>query len=253
MHRYSVYVKTAFVMLLSPALLLTQSRAPAAGAPPPPVAHANVPLHSESNDIRHRGFVDIARKGNIDLLFVGDSITDGFSRPLRGSEAPGGRVWKATFAPLKAANFGIAGERTQGALWRMRNGELEGFKAKLIVLLLGTNNIGANPSDEIVAGERLIIQEFKRQQPQAKVLLLGIFPRPMLPTSPVRAAIKEINSKLAKLADNRRVFYKDIGSKFLTADGILTEDIMSDGIHPTARGYQIWADAIIGDVMKLMR
>jgi lysophospholipase L1-like esterase len=205
------------------------------------------------DDARHKSFVEIAKAGNIDLLFVGDSITDWFFYGRGANPATGGAVWSANFAPLKAANMAIAGDTTQGVLWRMQNGELEGFKAKLIVLMLGTNNINRNPIDEIVDGNRLIIEEFKKRQPQAKVLLLGIFPRNMDPANPLRATIKEINGKLAKLADNKQVFFKDIGDKFLTADGTLTAEVMPDGLHPSAKGYQIWADAIIDDVKNLMK
>src|SRR5436190_10751893 len=166
------------------------------------------------NDTRHQEFVRIARQGNIDLLFVGDSITDWFSNPKDGQPAPGLEVWNANFARFKPANFGIAGDTTQGVLWRMQNGELEGFKARLIVLMLGTNNIGKNPIDEIAEGDRLIIEEFKKRQPQAAVLLLGIFPRFANPAHPARAVIKQINSGLEKLADNRKVFYMDIGDRF---------------------------------------
>src|SRR5439155_23497272 len=134
-----------------------------------------------------------------ELLFVGDSITDWFSNPRGGQPAAGLEVWNANFGPFKPANFGIGGDTTQGVLWRMQNGELEGFKARLIVLMLGTNNINRNHNDEIVDGDRLIVEEFKKHQPQAKVLVLGIFPRAMPADSPYRASIKEINSKLAKL------------------------------------------------------
>ena len=219
-----------------------------------PASPANVALQNAGNAARHQSFLDVAKAGNIELLFVGDSITDWFYWPRGGAATLTGRaVWDATFAPLKAANFAIAGDTTQGALWRMQNGELEGFKAKLIVLMLGTNNIGRNPNDEIVDGDRLIIEEFKKRQPQAKVLLLGIFPRNMDPANALRATIKEINSKLEKLADNKQVFYMDIGNKFLTADGTLTTEIMADGLHPTPKGYQIWADAIIDRVKTLMK
>jgi lysophospholipase L1-like esterase len=177
---------------------------------------------------------------------VGDSITDGW----RNAGQP---VWDQHFAPLKPANFGIGGDTTQGVLWRMQNGELDGFKAKLIVLMLGTNNINRNPIDEIVDGDRLIVEEFKKRQPQAKVLLLGIFPRSADPANPYRASIKEINGKLAKLADNKQVFFMDIGERFLAADGALPTDIMPDGLHPNLRGYRIWADAISGRVKELMR
>ena len=267
-------MRRKFALLLSilvltlPALLNAQNPpAPAAGAQAPagaarggrggPAAPANVPLPRD--DARHQGFVEIAKKGDIDLLFVGDSITDWFYWPRGGrggaaaAPATGIEVWNANFGSMKPANFAIAGDTTQGVLWRMQNGELEGFKAKLIVLMLGTNNINRNPVDEIVDGDRLIIEEFKKRQPQAKVLLLGIFPRNADPANPLRATIKEINGKLAKLADNKQVFYMDIGDKFLTADGTLTTEVMPDGLHPSAKGYQIWADAIIGQVRNLMK
>jgi lysophospholipase L1-like esterase len=264
-------MRRKFALLLSilvltlPALLNAQNPpAPAAGAQAPagpargarggPPSPANVPRPRD--DARHQGFVEIAKKGDIELLFVGDSITDWFYWPRgRGGVAPatGLEVWNANFGSMKPANFGIAGDTTQGVLWRMQNGELEGFKAKLIVLMLGTNNINSNPVDEIVDGDRLVIEEFKKRQPQAKVLLLGIFPRSADPANAARATIKEINSKLAKLADNKQVFYMDIGDKFLTADGTLTTEVMGDGLHPTAKGYQIWADAIIGQVRTLMK
>ena len=194
---------------------------------------------------RHEGFLEIAGAGDIDLLFVGDSITDGWDN--RGEA-----VYNEHFVPLKVANFGIGGDTTQGVLWRMRNGELEGFEARLIVHMLGTNNINRNSNEDIVAGNRAIVEEYKARQPQARVLILGVFPRGEEPGNPYRASIVEINEGLAGLADNQQVFYLDIGDAFLTADGTLTEEIMPDGLHPNERGYRIWADAMIDNVRDLM-
>src|SRR5262245_765389 len=233
MHRKLIDCIAVLALLMSPAALLAQNAAaPAAagqaqgpgarGGRGGPARPANQPA-APRDETRHKGFVEIAQRGNIDLLFVGDSITDWFANAPRPT---GLAVWNATFGPLKPANFGIAGDTTQGVLWRMQNGELEGFKAKAIVLMLGTNNINSNPVDEIADGDRLIIEEFKKRQPQAKILLLGIFPRGADPATPARATIKEINSKLANLADNKQVFYMDIGDKFLTPDGTLTTEIM---------------------------
>jgi lysophospholipase L1-like esterase len=226
--------------------------APAAAAPavrpaPPALPSATTPTPPRT-ETRHQEFLAVAQAGNIDLLFVGDSITDWWRQDQRGKPE-----WDKTWAPLKAANFGIAGDTTQGVLWRMQNGEIDGYKAKAIVMMLGTNNINRNPNDEIVDGNRLIIEEFKKRQPQAKVLLLGIFPRTVAADAPIRASIKEINSKLAKLADNKQVFFMDIGDKFLTADGTLTPEIMPDALHPNFAGYKIWAEAISGRVKELMK
>src|SRR5208337_5244157 len=119
---------------------------------------------------RHDGFVAIAKKGGVDVLFLGDSITDGW----RGS---GKDVWKEKFEPLKAANFGIGGDRTQHVLWRLQNGELEGIKPRAAVIMIGTNNLGANTAEEIADGIKAIVAEIQKKQPETKILLLGIFPR----------------------------------------------------------------------------
>jgi lysophospholipase L1-like esterase len=244
---------STFLVAQNPPAAPAQQGGPPRGGRGGPALPANQPAPRDDN--RHKGFLEIAQRGNIDLLFVGDSITDWFSnaRGQAQTAAAGLEVWNKYFSEFNPANFGIAGDTTQGVLWRMQNGELERFKAKLIVLMLGTNNINRNPVDEIVDGDRLIIDEFKKRQPQAKVLLLGIFPRNADPANPLRATIKEINSKLEKLGDNNKVFYMDIGNKFLTPDGTLTTEVMADGLHPTAKGYQIWADAIIDKVQTLMK
>ena len=226
----------------------TTAGAPAGRGRGGPVTPATEPRPRD--DARHQSFLEVAKAGNIDLLFVGDSITDLWRRP---GPARGLAVWDEHFAPLKAANFGISGDTTQGVLWRMRNGELQGFNAKLIVLMLGTNNISRNPPEEIAEGDRLIVAEFRKQQPQAKVLLLGVFPRSQQPDAPARALIKTLNEKLATIADNQHIFYLDIGSKFLGADGTLSPDIFPDGLHPNEAGYRIWADAIAPTVKELMK
>ena len=251
----------AAMVLLAGAALAQPPAAPAqapsaapgrAGAPPgagrgpqqPPLP-ATTPRPRDDN--RHQSFLEVAKAGNIDLLWVGDSITDWWRRENMGLP-----VWNANFAPMKAANFGIAGDTTQGVLWRMQNGELEGFKAKLVVLMLGTNNINRNPNAEIVEGDKAIIEEIKKRQPQAKILVLGVFPRGAAADNPFRAHIKEINQGLARLADGRQVHFMDIGEKFLSADGTLPADVMPDGLHPNTKGYEIWAAAVMPKIKELM-
>ena len=119
---------------------------------------------------RHDGFVDIAKKGDVDLVFFGDSITDGW-------RDTGLAIWEKNFTPLKAVNFGISSDLTQHVLWRVHNGELTGLKPKVVVLMIGTNNLGSNTDDEIAKGIKAIVEEIHAQVPTTKVLLLGVFPR----------------------------------------------------------------------------
>ena len=220
--------------------------APAPRPAPGPLPPATQPRPRD--DARHQSFLEVAKAGNIDLLFVGDSITDWWRQDQRGKPE-----WDKTWAPMKAANFGIAGDTTQGVLWRMQNGELDGFKAKLIVLMLGTNNLRRNEIADIAAGDAAIVAEFRKRQPQAKVLVLGVFPRGGAADNDYRPMIRELNGHLARLADNKSVFYLDIGEKFLAADGALPVDIMPDGLHPNLKGYQIWSAATVDRVKELMK
>ncbi|MDB5297919.1 MAG: lysophospholipase L1-like esterase [Phycisphaerales bacterium] len=198
---------------------------------------------------RHAGFLkDLAAKnGKVGVLFVGDSITDGW----RGKG-------KATFAErygsLDPLNIGIGGDRTQHVIWRLENGEVEGISPKVAVLMIGTNNLGGNSNGEIAAGITKVVKILNDKLPTTKVLLLGVFPRSEKPTDPARARIKAINEEIAKLDDGgKRVKYLDIGPKFLTEDGTLTKEIMPDGLHPNEKGYQIWADAIQPTLDELMK
>jgi lysophospholipase L1-like esterase len=141
----------------------------------------------------------------------------------------------------------------------LQNGELDGFKAKCIVLMLGTNNVSAgrairNTNAEVLDGMKLVINEIRTRQPQAKLLLMGIFPRGRTADDPYRQPIKDINTELAKYDDGKNIFYMDIGDKFLAPDGSIPMDVMPDqpALHPNEKGYQIWADAIIDKVKELM-
>ena len=195
---------------------------------------------------RHEGFVEIAKKGDVDVLFLGDSITDGW----RGKG--GAEVWKKHFEPLKAANFGIGGDRTEHVLWRITNSELEGISPKVAVLMIGTNNSGANSAEEIAEGITLIVKTLREKQPQMKVLLLAVFPRAgkrepgaeTVPASGLHPKIGEVNKIIAKLDNGKTVRYLDIGPKFQEEDGSLTKEIMPDFLHLSEKGYQRWADAI---------
>jgi lysophospholipase L1-like esterase len=192
----------------------------------------------------HTNNVEIAKKGDIDVLFMGDSITDFWRNRGRA-------VFDKYFGSMKVANFGIAGDTTQGVLWRLQNGEATGYKPKAIMLMIGTNNTGGNSAPEIAMGVADIIFELRKDFPDAKILLLAIFPRNS--PAPSKAKISEINRIIAALHDNRNVFFMDIGPLFLDANGTVPADIMNDGLHPTAKGYSIWAEAVHDRLTNLMQ
>jgi lysophospholipase L1-like esterase len=206
----------------------------------------------------HTNNLEVARKGDIDVLFMGDSITDWWRNPGRGEPIDGAipyggkAVFDKHFGAMKVANFGIAGDTTQGVLWRLQNGEGEGYKPKAVMLMIGTNNTGRNTPPEIAMGVADIVFELRKDFPDAKILLLGIFPR-SLGGPGVQAQINDINKIISTLHDNEHVFYLDIGPKFLAANGSIPRDIMSDGLHPTSKGYEIWADAVQETLANLMK
>lgn len=206
----------------------------------------------------HTNFVEIAKKGDIDLLFMGDSITDWWRNPGRGEPIDGAipyggkAVFEKHFGSMKVANFGIAGDTTQGVLWRLQHGEGEGYKPKAIMLMIGTNNTGRNSAPEIAMGVADIVFELRKDFPDAKILLLAIFPR-SIGGPAAQKEIDEINPIISALHDNQHVFYMDIGSKFLAADGSIPREIMSDGLHPTSKGYEIWANAVKDTLAGLMQ
>jgi lysophospholipase L1-like esterase len=221
---------------------------------------ADVPSIKMGNDRgqgfirRHVGFINDRRAmdGRVGLLFVGDSITDGW----RNFGPRGGRdVFEQAYAKYRPLNIGIGGDRTQHVLWRLDAGEVEGISPKVAVLMIGTNNLGSNSNEEIVAADAKIVESLRKKLPNTKVLVLGIFPRDEKPDTNNRNRIKAINAELAKLDDGgRTVKYLDIGDKFLEPDGTLPRDgTMYDALHPGAKGYQVWADAMQPTIEELMK
>jgi lysophospholipase L1-like esterase len=197
---------------------------------------------------RHEGFVQRAQQGGIDLLLHGDSITDWW---VQNDENRA--VFEKYFGGIKTANFAIAGDTTQGVLWGLHNGEGQGFQPKAVMLMIGTNNTAAYSAGEIAEGIGAIVLELRHDFPDAKILLLAIFPR-SYPGDPVRDKIAEVNKTVAKLDDRRHVFFLDIGSKFLDDKGYLLPDTFrADQLHPVAKGYDIWGAAVKDTLAELMK
>src|SRR5439155_4166309 len=120
---------------------------------------------------------EIAKRGGVEVLFLGDSITDAWGGEGHGRGATGSKIFEEEFVPLKTANFGIGGDRTEHVLWRLQHGELKGIQPNVVMLMIGTNNTGSNSAEEIAAGITAIVKEIHQRSPTTKILLLGVFPR----------------------------------------------------------------------------
>ncbi len=215
----------------------------------PPPNSAIVPALAPFFRLKHQANVAVAKEGKAELLFMGDSITD-FWRNERGPFA-GKQVLDKHFSHWKIANFGIAGDTTQGVLYRLQNGEGEGFSPRAVMLMIGTNNTGRNTAEEIAEGIGAVVLQLRKCFPETRILLLGVFPRG--PSSDrIRQTIRKINDTISKLDDGDKVHYLDIGAQFLNLEGNIPADVMSDALHPTSKGYEIWAEAVASPLRKLM-
>lgn len=219
-------------------IVLAASIVPATSAPRGPDS-ASTPFLKSSNEKPAK----LTRSpGNYDLLLIGDSITRRWNR---------GNAVTKQFAPWKVLALGHEGEHTENILYRLQNGELEGVKARVVMILIGTNNIG-HTNDEpawIAAGVKQIVATVRTKIPGARVLIMGIFPRGFQAVNPktgkpdaTRQRIFGTNQLLAGLADGKDIAFLDIGNKFLDDQGMLSKELFPDALHPSAAGYGIWLE-----------
>ena len=194
---------------------------------------------------RHESFNKRVAQGKCDLIFIGDSITQGW-------EGRGRKVWAKFYAKRNAVNLGISGDRTQHVIWRLDNGNLYRIKPKAAVIMIGTNNSGSNTSQEIADGLGVIVKQLRKKLPETKLLLLGVFPRGTNNTDKRRKVNEGANAIFKTLADGKAVHYLDIGPNFLQKDGTLPREIMPDLLHLSEKGYTIWAESIEAKLEELM-
>lgn len=229
-----------------------QAEAPPASAQdqrPKDVQEATQPAHRPQEGWKDRNALinQRAKENKWDLVFMGDSITQGW-------EKAGREVWKEHYAKRKAGNLGIGGDQTQHLAWRIQNGNLAGQSPRLGVVMIGTNNFGnqRHSPEGVIAGIEKVLATYKEQCPQSQILLLGIFPRGEQPDHPLRAQIKTVNEQISKLADQKQIHYLDIGQTFLEEDGTLSKKVMPDFLHLSPEGYERWAKAIEPTLKKLL-
>ncbi|MFL6415421.1 MAG: GDSL-type esterase/lipase family protein [Bryobacteraceae bacterium] len=207
------------------------------------------PRVDKNSQLAHEQLLKKAKSGQINVYFEGDSIT----RRWGATDYPELlENWKENFFGWNAADFGWGADRVENILWRLQNGELDGVNPKVIVLLAGTNNVGNKVApegiqprvDDITRGMRAVVDEMRKRAPNAVILLTAIFPRN--DNIDVMPEIFAINENLQKLADGRTIRYLNVNDELGGPDGKLYDGMMNakDQLHPTVKGYQVWADAL---------
>ena len=198
-------------------------------------------------DRKKRAALDHVRQGRVDLLFIGDSITQGW-------EDQGRRVWEAYYGHRHAVNLGFNGDCTEHVLWRLQHGELTGIAPKLAVVMIGTNKAGfrQDPPADTAAGIQAILTTLRTRLPHTKILLLGLFPRSQSADDPLRRLNAAVNDRLRAYADQPQVSFLNLNRRFLDDRGRLSQELMPDALHPNERGYRVWAEGMDDVIRTLM-
>jgi len=200
---------------------------------------------------RHAACIALMKTRRPEIVMLGDSITHFWGGEPLGARRTGADVWDGFFAGRRVVNLGFGWDRTENVLWRLTHGEFDHVRPKVVVVMIGTNNIDLNTPDEIAAGISAICIELHRRAPAARILLLGIFPRGAAPDA-TRAKVAAVNERIARLHHKGGVTYLDLTKTFLEADGSISRDVMDDFLHPTAKGYAMWAAAMEPTLNRLI-
>ena len=194
---------------------------------------------------RHDAIIELNKKSPPQNIIIANSIIHYWAGEPKDPIARGEESWNRYLAPLGLRNMGFGWDRIENALWRVYHGALNGYTAKHVVVMIGTNNLSINSNGEIIAGLKLLVETIQLRQPGTAILLSGIFPR-----RDMEKRVKEINEEITKLAAAMKITYINPGRVFLTAGGKIDENLFSDGLHPNAAGYNKLAPVLAGYLKK---
>ncbi|MBQ3349578.1 MAG: GDSL family lipase [Thermoguttaceae bacterium] len=229
------------LLFLLTTIVVTAASAVYADAPESkPANAAAIPTKiSAHHNARFKEKAAIVAAGGVDLVLLGDSITHRL-------DSTGKTVQDKHLGEYKRVNLGFGGIGTHHLLWVLDNIDADAIHPKAVMLLIGTNNIGwlKQTPEMTIGGVEAIVAKVRTLWPDAKLLVMGVFPRSELPTDPSREKVRTVNAAISKLADGKNVVFMDIGDKFLNQDGVETRDILSDFVHPTVKGYEIWLGSV---------
>jgi lysophospholipase L1-like esterase len=243
----------AWVQALEPTLAQLMGDKPLAVEVPSNSTLTPVPkLEEDSYDwyARHADVLRVKDRLNPEVVLIGDSITHFWGGEPKAAQANGPASWQVAFGPYRTLNLGFGWDRIQNVLWRLDHGELDGLHPRVIVLHIGTNNTSEteharrNTPAEIAEGIRAIVRRLRAKTPEARIVLMKVFPREQRPDHPRRRQIDEINRLLGEFARLPGVTVLDIGPQLTLPDGAISAEIMRDYCHPTEPGYRIWGGAL---------
>lgn len=202
-------------------------------------------------DERHAQVLELQKTFDPEIILIGDSITHFWAGPPISKQQNGPKAWNDTFGQHRVMNMGFGWDRTQNVLWRLDHGEMDGLHPKFVVLNIGSNNFSKtrnardNSPTEVTEAIGAIIDRIHTKTPKTEIIVMGVLPRGANPNDSFRSKIRALNQLLStQLAGKPLVRFLDIYNQFLTPDGTIAREIMSDGVHPTEAGYAIWGKAL---------
>jgi beta-glucosidase len=211
----------------------------------PWIEHERMGIGADESLALHKKHLAEAAQYKPIVLFVGDSITANWAIIGKAS-------WDKYFAPLRSYDLAIGGENTQASLWRFEHHALDNLNPKIVVLMIGTNNLFIDSAEDTVHGILAVVSQLKLRLPQSKILLLGILPRGLTPgNSVLRSKIRDTNLKLAAI-DWKNVSFLDISETVLSPDQSVDSSLMPDGVHPSEEGYNRMAPQVSKALNELL-
>jgi len=187
---------------------------------------------------RHNEQLSLNKTAGPCIVFIGNSITHYWGGKPVAPISRGSDSWNKYLDPFGVRNFGFGWDRIENVLWRVYHDELDGFTARQVIILIGTNNLSVNSNTEILEGLKLLVESIKERQVKSNILLLGILPR-----RGQENRVLQLNIGIKELSKALRVKYADVG-KSLLYKGKINEQLFVDGLHPNAEGYTMVAQVL---------
>lgn len=192
----------------------------------------------EWND-RHEQILKLNKEKAPEIVMIGNSITNYWSGEPLAPVQSGKKSWDKLFEGKVVRNLGFGWDKVENVLWRVFHGELDGYRAKNIFMMIGTNNLESNTDKEIIIGIHRVVEAIRLRQPAAKLHVIGILPR-----KGMDARIKTFNQHLREQLMSTDAVYVDFSSAMTDKKGVIDLSLFKDGLHPDEKGYEKIAEEL---------